>query len=199
MARTQSADYGQRREAILDNAAALFAKRGFLGASMADLASACKTSKSLLYHYYSSKEDLLYEVMSSHVDQLVEEVDDVMTLEAAPDERFSRLVHAFMRHYAGAADRQKVLLNELENLSRSQRQIIVSKQRKIISGVQSLLGEVFKDNVSDREARVRTMLVLGMLNWTHTWFDPSGSISADALATMVADFTLAAARKAQST
>lgn len=194
MARTQAADYEQRREAIVHKAAALFAKRGFLGASMADLASACKTSKSLLYHYYASKEELLYAVMSSHIDQLIGELDAVMQLEAPPAEKFSVLVHAFMRDYVGAANRQKVLLNDLENLPRAQRGIIVSKQRKIIASMQGLLSELFGHGRNEADDRVRTMLVLGMLNWTHTWFDPKGPLSSDALADMVVDFTLAASR-----
>ena len=73
MARTQAADYEERREAIVERAADLFASRGFLGASVSDIAKACKTSKSLLYHYYPSKEDVLYAVMLSHVDRLVDE------------------------------------------------------------------------------------------------------------------------------
>jgi AcrR family transcriptional regulator len=193
MARTQAADYEQRREAIVEKAAALFAKRGFHGASMSDLAIACETSKSLLYHYYDSKEDLLYAVMLSHVDQLVEDVDAVMGMDRAPKARLSLLIHAFMTHYAGAADRQKVLLGELDNLPTAQRDIIVSKQRAIIDNVQRLLAEVFERKVSSAEARVRTMLVFGMINWTHTWFDPSGPISVDRLADMVVDFTLGAA------
>jgi AcrR family transcriptional regulator len=198
MARTQAADYEQRREAIVDKAAALFAKRGFLGASMADLATACKTSKSLLYHYYASKEELLYAVMSSHIDQLIGELDDVMQIEAVPSEKLSVLVHAFMRDYVGAADRQKVLLNELDNLPRAQRAIIVAKQRGIIASIQQLLAELFGDRLDEAEERVRAMLVLGMLNWTHTWFDPKGPVSPNALADMVVDFTLAASRGAPS-
>jgi len=77
MARTQSADYAIRREAIVDRAAELFAERGFLGASIADLADALKTSKSLIYHYYDSKEDILFDVMHSHVKALL----DAYTLE----------------------------------------------------------------------------------------------------------------------
>ena len=49
MARPQAADYDDRRAAIVEQAARLYAERGFLGASLSDLAKACKTSKSLIY------------------------------------------------------------------------------------------------------------------------------------------------------
>ncbi len=75
MARPQSPDYDRRREAILEAAAHLYAKRGFQGASVADLAKAGGTSKSLIYHYFPSKDDILYETMATHLDALVEAAD----------------------------------------------------------------------------------------------------------------------------
>ena len=192
MARTQAADYEQRREAILDKAAHLFARMGFTGASVADLAAACETSKSLIYHYYPSKEDVLYGVMASHLDQLVQDVDLVLSHEAAPTELLSALIHSFMRHYIGAADRQKVLLNELGNLPADRRKIIVDKQRGVIEAVQKLLEAIHPALAGDAVlARTQTMLLFGMINWTHTWFDPAGPVSADEFADMALDRIMA--------
>ncbi len=193
MARTQAADYEQRRETIVEKAAALFAKQGFHGTSMSDLSAATTMSKSLLYHYYGSKEEMLYAVMLSHVDQLVGDVEGVMQLDLAPKAKLATLIHAFMVHYVGAVDRQKVLLNELESLPPARRTVIVSKQRMIIDALQGLLVEIFGKMESAAEERVRTMLIFGMINWTHTWFDPSGPVSPDRLADMVVDFTMSAA------
>src|SRR5437868_11190677 len=111
MARTQAADYELRREAMLDQAAALFARSGFNGTSMTDLAVSCNVSKSLLYHYFPSKEDLLFEVMTSHLDELVETVAQVMDRKDSSSDKVSALIRQFMRRYSGAADRHKVLLN----------------------------------------------------------------------------------------
>ena len=72
MARPQSPDYDKRRETILAAAARLYAKRGFTGTSVSDLATACNTSKSLIYHYFPSKDDTLYSVMETHLDALVD-------------------------------------------------------------------------------------------------------------------------------
>ena len=190
MARTQAADYDQRREAIVEKAAHLFASSGFRGTSVSDLAQACATSKSLLYHYYPSKEDVLYAVMSSHIDQLGEDVDEVMARDEAPDELLHALIHRFMAHYVGAADRQKVLLNELDNLPTDKRATIVTKQRTIIDAVQNLLTEIDPRLNDPVQARVQTMLLFGMINWTHTWFDSTGPVSADAIADLALDHFL---------
>lgn len=190
MARTQAADYGERREAMLDQAAALFARAGFQGASMTDLAAACKVSKSLLYHYFPSKEDVLFEVMGSHLEQLVEDVNEAIERGQGDAGKVDALIHAFMRHYAGAADRHKVLLNELGNLPDERRAAIVAKQRSIIDAVQSLLGKLPGSPADAPRLRAFTMLLFGMINWTHTWFDPTGPVSPDELADMVSGLIL---------
>lgn len=187
MARTQAADYEQRREAIVARAARLFATTGFAAASVADLAAACETSKSLIYHYYHSKEDILFAVMASHIDQLVDDVAQAMKRDGGPEARLRDLVHRFMDHYVGAADAQKVLLNELDSLPADKRAAILAKQRTIIDAVSGLLAGLDPALADPMRARVRAMLLFGMINWTHTWFDPAGPITV----TEIADMALA--------
>lgn len=185
MARTQAPDYEQRREAIVERAARHFAKNGYRSATLADLAEACDMSKSLIYHYYGSKEDILYAVMASHVDQLLEEVERASAAASEPAERLDALVHGFMRTYVGAADRQKVLLNELDSLPTERRAEIVGKQRRIIAAARDVLVALDPALAGDRaHAQAKTMLLFGMINWTHTWFDPKGPLSAETIADM---------------
>ena len=185
MARKQAADYEQRREAIVEKAAELFAAVGFQGASIADLAKACESSKSLVYHYYPSKEEILYAVMASHLDQLVEDMESVTAKNGDPREELHTLLRAFMRHYVGAVDRQKVLLNELGNLPPDKRNLIVHQQRAVIRAVETLLARIHAPLAADPvRARAHTMLLFGMINWTKTWFDPAGPLSADDVADM---------------
>ena len=192
MARTQAADFEQRRDAIVDHAARLFARRGFASTSVADLAAACATSKSLIYHYYPSKEDILHAVMAGHLDQLLQDVADALAAAPDPRGRLRALVHGFMGHYVGAADRQKVLLNELDSLPADKRAAVVAKQRTIVDTVQRLLAEIDggPGAADSRRAGVRAMLLFGMINWTHTWFDPAGPMSADEVAEMALEMAL---------
>ena len=197
MARTQAAEYDDRKQAIVEAAAALFATRGFAGASVADIAQRGKISKSLIYHYYESKEDILYDVMISHVRALEDAARAVMVGPDAPQRKLHELTHRFMALYVGAAARHKVLLNDLDNLPKARRAEIVAVQRRLIETVQKLLVEIEpalkrKSGASFAAA----MLYFGTINWTHTWFNPSGPVSAGALAEMAVDLTLGGLAKA---
>jgi AcrR family transcriptional regulator len=185
MARTQALDYDRRREAIMQTAAQLYAQRGFLGTSVAQIADACKTSKSLLYHYYPSKEDILFDVMDSHVRALVDAAREVERLDVEPAAKITRLAHELMHQYVGAQAHQKVLLNELVNLPEARRKTVIDHQRQLLDIVAQMVGDLrpgLKANKSERRAEV--MLLFGMLNWTHTWYDPAGPVTPDRFAEM---------------
>ena len=187
MARPQSPDYDKRREAILAAAAHLYAERGFAGASVADLAKACRSSKSLIYHYFPSKDDILYAAMAAHLDALVAAAEEA-TRTGSAEQRLRTLTRAFMRLYAGAQDSHKVLLNELDSLPPARRAEVVAKQRRIIAAVEALVRAIRPD--AGPLTLPLTMLFFGMINWTHTWFRPDGALDADRLADMAVDLML---------
>lgn len=190
MARTQAADYGKKRLAITEHAAKLFAERGFVGASISDLASVCGVSKSLIYHYYASKEAILFDVMNDHVEALQAALDRVDASDP-PDAQLRALSRSLLDQYVGAADSQKVLLYELPSLPAEERQAIIEKQRTLLDRVESLLGALNPDLAADHgRMRVKVMLYFGMLNWTHTWYRPTGPVARDELADMAAETIL---------
>ncbi len=189
MARTRAEDYDARRAALVERAAALFAKKGFDGASLADLARACKVSKALLYHYFPSKEAILFEVMESHIHALVDAARRVKASRAAPAEKLRTLTRVLMRLYAGASARHKVLLNDLDRLPEKQRARIVSEQRELIATVAALLAAIRPD-LAPKMRIPATMLYFGMINWTHTWFDPKGPVSPDTIAALASSWAV---------
>ena len=191
MARTQALDYDQKRELITQEASKLFAKKGFGGASLSDLAAACKTSKSLIYHYYDSKEAILYDVMIAHMADLLSVRDEIENRQVSAQEKFQGFARVLMRHYVGAADSQKILVYEINNLPKTQQEEIIDQERQLISYAEDLLhkarpkpkGETGTPNQS-RKTLIRTkiMLFFGMLNWTHTWYRSDGPIDRDDIA-----------------
>ena len=190
MARTQAADYDERRAAIVSTAAAQYARFGFNGCSIADLADACGVSKSLLYHYFSSKEDILFEIMDAHVRALAD-VAAQTAGEADAERRLRALTRGFMTLYVDAADAHKVLVNDLDKLPPRRRTTVIAIERGLIEVVDDLIGRMSKRLAGRRgERRAAAMMFYGMINWTHTWFDPSGAVKPRAFADQVVDTLL---------
>jgi len=188
MARRQAADYEEKRDAIVEEAARLFAAKGFSAASLADLAFACDMSKSLFYHYYASKEAILYAVMNGHMDVLLTALDAEQR--GDPRHDLGAFARALLRLYAGGADKQKVLLYELGALPSPQRADIVAKERRLIAHVEAMIARA-RPELARAVLRAQAMLFFGMLNWTHTWLKPGGAVARDDVADMAARMTLA--------
>ena len=191
MARSTAQNYDEKREAITSEAAILFAQKGFGGASISDISNACNVSKSLIYHYYRAKEDILFDVMSTHINDLIDVTFNSSHDHIDPKTEFHNLTKALLACYAGAENAQKVLLYELNNLLPQQRKDIVAKQRLIVSRFESVYLKIFPELKNETGlSRSKIMLFFGMVNWIHTWFNPEGDITRDELAAMATDTIL---------
>lgn len=188
MARTQSPDYDAKRQLILEKAAGLFAAQGFHSASIAAIAKACKSSKSLIYHYFSSKNDILYAVMADHTDLLLETARNVMNEELDAAEKLRVISRAYLDIYKSAQARHIVLLNELKSLAPAQRRHIVRSERDILSIFEALITAIGGKSIARKELRsVLTRLFMGMINWTYTWYDGKGPLGSDAVSDLASE------------
>lgn len=188
MARTKADNYDIKRESITREAAKLFALKGFGGASISDISKACDVSKSLIYHYYVAKEDILYGVMNDHLNDLTIAISGADLMSSDPKQEFHNLTQALLKCYAGAEDSQKVLLYDLNNLPTSQRKEIVTKQRAILDRFERVYIRIYPDMQNNHAMlRSKIMLFFGSVNWIHTWYNPKGEISRDTLGKMAAE------------
>ncbi|MEC7761294.1 MAG: TetR/AcrR family transcriptional regulator [Pseudomonadota bacterium] len=190
--RKQLPDYDEKRSSILRTSAKLFATHGYDGTSVTDITRACRISKSTLYHYFQSKEDILYEIAHSYMTGFLADME-AFEETAAHISKLDRL-RAFLRlslaRFQGARDQQRVVLNDLQKLPTERSAKIVDMQRVFLDHAQNLIVGVRPDLVKGpKEARARTMLFYGMLNWTMNWYDPEGGVKPDELIEMILSMT----------
>jgi AcrR family transcriptional regulator len=191
LARTRAEDYDDKRALIFDRAAELFAESGFARASIADLATRCRASKSWIYHYFPSKEAILYEILRDHMATLRAAAATVLEGSDPPRTQLRKLLGAFMAIYARAQAKQVVLLNDLDCLPAAQQDEIRDLERQVVELVAGLLRRV-NPALAMRRSLVKptAMLLFGMLNWTHTWYRPDGALAPEQLAALASDLFL---------
>ncbi len=191
MVRPRAENYEERRQSLLDAAAAMFAERGFDGASMSQIARQCGVSKALLYHYYQSKEELLYSMLSSHCYLLLRTAEEALagTEEkvsqgsSSARERLHALIRALMRLYMESRDKHVVLLNSLHCLPDKQQVEIKQLERNLVGLIKDLLSEL-KPGIDESLRSSLAMYLMGAINWTYTWFRPDGPVSQEEYARM---------------
>ena len=173
MSRVRADDYDAKYQSILDRAAALFADVGYPSAKMLDIARACGASKSMLYHYFPAKDDLLLALLSEHLERLLAEINLAVENHGTPKKRLSAFVEAFVQKSAQSRQRHVSAMNDVKFLPPNMQKPLQRLQRRVIDRVAALLREV-NPELPESSYKPYTMLLLGMLNWTDLWYKPGG-------------------------
>jgi AcrR family transcriptional regulator len=187
MARVRAEDYDDKRQGILDAAAVLFAQAGYANVKMADVARACGASKSMLYHYFSKKEDVLFEIMREQVQSYLDATEEVVARPAAPEVRLREFVAMWITRATQARARITVLMYEYKFLPRRQRTAVSGVARRLIDRVAGLVSEVSPELVKAGPSHVRTctLLLFGLLNWTEVWYRSTGPLGPGEMADVI--------------
>lgn len=181
MARTRASDFEDKQRSILANAATVFAEQGMEKASMSQIASFAGVSKSLLYHYYPSKDALIFAIIQNHLEDLDTAVAAVNIPLAGPEERLRALVRATLDNYRDADNEHKVQLNAGVALNDDQKAKIHAIERRIVKRFSAVLREI-KPSLESPERPLLmpvTMSLFGMMNWVYMWFRDGGAITRD--------------------
>lgn len=190
MGRGRSAGYDEQREMILARAAQLFARGGYAGTSMNQVAEACGLSKATLYHYYRDKYDLLVSIADSHVSRLQAIVGESLGEDVPPAVQMRTLIRRLVEEYADAQHAHRVLTEDVKFLEPADRDRILGKEREVVNGFAQVVGALRPDLKEQALSKPLTMLLFGMINWLFTWMKPDGPLTHDAMAPIVADLFL---------
>ena len=186
VARPKSAAHDLRRDEILNVAADCFARQSYPATSMNDIAAACGTSKARLYHYHESKEAILFDLLDRYTQKLLAILGRVQATahRQALDERATvhALIRAFLCEYETSATRHAALLGSAQFLAAEQREIILDRQRDVVSAVTLCLRRAYPQRIHAGNQTALTMTLFGMINWTFTWLRPGGPMSYAAFA-----------------
>lgn len=181
MARPRSQQHEIKRDEILEIAAQCFAERSYAAASMNDIAAAGGTSKARLYHYYESKEAILFDLLDRYTQRLLALIGQV---EATAQRRrlddraaLHELVRAFLEEYETSATRHAALLHDSKFLGDAQRQLIVDRQRDVVAAATRFLHRAYPQRVNEDNQTALVMMLFGMINWTFTWLRPGGAMT----------------------
>lgn len=191
MARSRAHDFEDKQRAILRSAAAVFAEAGMDRASMSQIAARAEVSKALLYHYYASRDALIFDILRTNLGELEAAILAADSPEAPPRERLRQLVHTILEQYRDADDYHKLQLNGTHSLPEAERAEILAIERRITRHVAGILRAIRPDIDANRPLLMPvTMSLFGMVNWVYMWFREGGPITREDYADLATDLLL---------
>jgi AcrR family transcriptional regulator len=179
------------RDHILEAAAQIFSQKGYHAASMQDIAEAVSLQKASLYHHVSSKQEILFELLERALDLLIEEQEHVMALPLEPEEKLRQAMKAYMQILTDHQALSAVLLMEHRSLEPHLRLRHIPKRDRYEGLWRTLIQEGKTAGVfTSTDPVFATRALLGVMNWTITWYKPGGLLTAEQIANEYADLII---------
>jgi AcrR family transcriptional regulator len=176
------------RDAILRSAARLFRERGFADTGMRDIAGAADLSAANLYHYFDSKNDLLFYCQDRALDRMLATVAHARRESASAPRRLRVVLHAHLQTLLDEIEGATAHL-QVESLPPALREAIVRKRDRYERALRRIITEgIERGELVDMEPAVVARAMLGAMNWTVTWFRPDGPDTAAAVGEVISRF-----------
>jgi len=163
----------ERRAQIVAAAANLYDRRGYSNTSMDELASELGIAKPTLYHYFSSKDEILHAIHEEFIDLLLDRHAERAESALAPADALLAVmtdVLSLMQTHRGHV---RVFFEHFRELAPRDR-IPVRRKRKAYEDIvcEIILDGIDKGVFKPIDARMATMAVFGMCNWAYQWYSP---------------------------
>lgn len=173
----------QKTEEIYQVIARLFAYRGYHSTSMREIARELGMNQSSLYHYFASKQDILFTLMNDAMDDVLAILEEISSTDLLPEDRLNRVLSFYTQYYAGDQERLILLINEMNSLNEEYRSILVRKQRRYVQLIKSILEELAaQGKIKQIDPAIATFAFFGMVHYTIKWYHKDGPVSLEQLA-----------------
>ena len=193
----------EKLDSLLAASAALIAEKGFEATSMRDVSTALGVSLAGLYHYFESKEELLYQIQYRTFASLLAAQEAVAERPGTPEERLRRLVVGHLAFFTRHPNELKVCTYELESLGGEWYHTTEALRRRyyrlMAHVLADLMGEPIERIDESRASRHTALYVFGMLNWIFMWYDPARHGSVEQIGEEMIDLVLHGIRRPDAT
>lgn len=180
--------FDRKRALILKSAARIFGRKGFHGATLEEIAAELQVTKASLYYYFSTKEELLYEVHVLSLEDVLSQIARARADYQSPVEQLRAAVTEHLRVLAGDYEGAFMLQQEAELPEQYKGEIVALRDRYEHELLEIVERGVRQQLFRTRDARVTVRMLLGSINWFLRWYRKEGRLSVDEIADAYLDF-----------
>ena len=159
-----------RKESVMDAAAGLFARHGFHGTSMRDIAKAVGVTPGAIYAHFPSKQALLVAVYRTGVARIAAVTEQTPPRGDGPWERLETVCRAHLAALVGPDPYAKVVIRVLPADAPDVERELIHLRDAYEAGFRAATRELDLDQALD--AGLFRLFLLGALNWAQTWYRP---------------------------
>lgn len=184
------------REGILEAAARIFSEKGYHATSMQDIAEAVNLQKASLYHHFESKQEILAVILDEALDLINRNLEAVSIQALSPEDKLRRSMVSYFETIAENKNLSAVLLLEMRALDPELKARLAERRERFERLWRDVITEGIREGVfNDVDDGLTGRAILGVMNWSVTWYRRDGARSADEIANLFADLLIDGLRK----
>src|SRR6266496_669047 len=166
----RSVKWRQRRQAIVDASAKVFAERGYHATSTVELCEANDIGKGALYYYIGSKEQLLVAIHDRVMDEVMLGADRVAQMGGTPAEQLAAHGEELLEVIFRYPDHVWVFLHEFPALTGANAEEFRRRRREYEKRIEQVFTDGNRSGTFRQvEPRTAAKAWLGMHNYTYLW------------------------------
>jgi AcrR family transcriptional regulator len=178
----------ERRRDILLGATRAFARKGYLLASIEDIASEAGLTKGHIYHYFLSKEHIFTEIRVTAIQSAVEELEEVLETTADPEKALRESLRRQTAGVFGPIEKFAAALTDPPDLSPENKARIREVQRRYEGMVQENVSAGQRQGVfSDGDPKVMMFTLMCGALGVAIWYNTDGEWQPDWIVDQVTD------------
>jgi TetR/AcrR family fatty acid metabolism transcriptional regulator len=156
---------GEKRAHILEAATRVFARRGYHGARVSDIAREAGIAYGLVYHYFRNKEEILDTIFAERWGQFLDVVDGIAAGPQPASEKLRQLAALILFAYRRRSDWVKVLVFEIQRTSRFSEPEQIEAVGRLFRSVARIvrMGQESGELRSDLDANLVCLAFIGAL------------------------------------
>jgi AcrR family transcriptional regulator len=168
-------------------AAKLFNTKGYLQTTMDDITTGARFSKGGIYHYFSSKDEILFFVLDRYMSLVLQDLEHDLEEIKTARKKIQYIIARHIKLYTENPAEAKTLLNEKYRLPQKYRRKIDQKERQYFQIVRKVFVFFFagKQKLPGPQITVITFLLFGICNWIFSWYDPKGAVNSETLSEII--------------
>ncbi|MFI6369259.1 TetR/AcrR family transcriptional regulator [Nocardia sp. NPDC050630] len=179
----QDTAWDHKRRLILDGAAAVFSKRGYVKGTTKEIAAELDLSQPAIYHYVGSKADLLREIAQQVDHDLLDALRRGLAAGPDPITQLRAIITEFTRAVVTNHLTFAVYRSELRWLEPAVAEQVDGDERAFIAAVHDVVERAqASGSLPQAPSAVLTFAILNMVSETHRWYAPVGPLGPDAVA-----------------
>lgn len=172
----------RKREQIVSLAAGLFDSRGYHATTMEDIATAVGIAKPTLYHYYRSKDEILYAIHEEFIDLLLaEHRQRALDRSLGPDQLLQGIAGDILVLMETHRGHVRTFFEHHRELPTRQRSTIRRKRDQYAAVVEKLLQQGVDQGIFQTDPKMCALHFFGMCNWAYQWYRSGNDLAPRAI------------------